>query len=258
MVKKSVGKVYDADFLYKISEWLSYRIFGPLFVRLPFSHTQITVVNFFTNGLASVYFFTPGTHAGYLWGIFFCFTYSILDWMDGFVAKSRGIQSILGAWLDPALDYVWQHMLVAGLILGVYQSKDQNYQWLLIGLAALISLLSANYIGEILRDKFDFKFRSSLSDFRKEIISDKKTSLLDLIGLEILAPTNFIFIFLFTIRYQLIFGALVNRMDMVLLLILIAQLTRAFMLFYIYSLYLDHLQGAPARVIVRALARRKV
>ncbi|MEK7064525.1 MAG: CDP-alcohol phosphatidyltransferase family protein [Patescibacteria group bacterium] len=256
--KNTAGKVYDTDFLYKISESLSYRLFGPLFAKLPFSHIQITVANFFTSGLASVYFFTLGTHWGYLLGIFLCFTYSILDWMDGFVAKSRGIQSALGGWLDPALDYVWQHLLVAGLVLGVYQSKDQNYPWLVIGMASLVSLVVANYIGDIFRDKFDFKFRSSLADFRDEITTNKKIGWVDLLGLEILAPTNFISIFLFTIRYQLILGALLNRMDIVMLIILGTQMIRSVVLFYTYALYLDHREGASARVIVRALERRKV
>lgn len=256
--KATTGKVYDTDFLYKISEGLSYRLFGPLFARLPFDHIQITVANFFTSGLASVYFFTLGTHLGYLLGIFFCFTYSILDWMDGYVAKSRGIQSVLGAWLDPALDYVWQHLLVAGLVLGVFQSKGQNYPWLVVGLTALVSLVAANYVGEIFRDKFDFKFRSGLSEFRKEVVSNSRTNWFDLLGLEILAPTNFISILIFTIRYLLILGALLNRMDFVIIVILGAQVIRSFVLFYTYALYLNHLEGAPARVIVRALAHRKI
>ena len=95
MPKPTSGKLYDTDFIYNISEAVSYRFFGPLFTRLPFDHIQITFLGFFLNGLPAVYFFSLGTHLGYLLGILFCITYSIFDWMDGYVAKSRGIKSIM-------------------------------------------------------------------------------------------------------------------------------------------------------------------
>lgn len=256
----SSGKSYDADFLYHFFEGSAYRIFGPLFVKLPFSHMFITVAGFPLFGLPAVYFFTLGTHFGYLIGLALAYAHSVFDWMDGFVAKARGINSITGAWLDGALDVIWQNLLVAGLVLGVYNSKNHDPLWVVIGLASFVSLVVANNLGNTFRDKFDFKFRSTVTDFRNEITRNKKSGLLDHTVLQILAPTHFIFNFLFTIRYQLVVGGLLNRMDVVLISILIAQTIRASSLFFTYALYMDRFDrpGRPMWVVVRALVAREV
>ncbi len=252
------GKVYDTDFIYNITEALSYRLFGKLFVWLPLTPNQITFFGFLLNGLPAVYFFSLGTHLGYLVGVLFCITYAVFDWMDGFVAKSKGLSSHAGGFLDPMLDYVWQHSLVAGLALGVYNSKGQSYLWLVLGFFTLVSLVVANHVGVIFRDKFDFKFRSNLGDFRNEITKNKKRDIFDLLVMQIQAPTSFIFNFLFTIRYPLFFGALFNLMDIVLLLILFTQFTRALSLSITYALYLDREATGTKRAVIRALEPREL
>jgi phosphatidylglycerophosphate synthase len=258
MKKKISDKLYDADFIYKIAEKYSYLIFGPIFSRLPFSSNQVTLLNFLTNNLAAVYFFTLGTHAGYLLGIFFCLTSAIFDWMDGFVARVKVTKSKAGYWLDPALDYVWQHSLAAALVIGVYLSKNQNIVWLYIGMFMLASLIAANYIGTTYKDKFDFRFRSSLTVFKKKIINSKNSTIIDTLFLEIQAPTNFLTLSFFTIRYPLIIGAIFNRMDIIILLMLISSIIKALVLFYVHYLYLDrHLFSKPL-LIVKALEEREI
>ena len=126
------------------------------------------------------------------------------------------------------------------------------------GLFALVSLGVANNIGGTIRDNFDFKFRSTLTDFRRLITRNKKTGILDLLCLQILAPTHFLFNFLFTVRYQLLAGALLNRMDIVMILILVTQSTRALALSTAYALYLNRDSERRNRPIVQALAVRVV
>lgn len=254
------GKSYDADFIYKFFEGSAYRIFGPLFVKLPFSHIFITAIGFPLFGLPAVYFFSLGKHWSYLVGLIMALSHSTLDWMDGFVAKSRGINSIMGAWLDGALDITWQYLLVAGMVAGVYRSKGLDPIWVFIGLASLVSLVVANNFGNTFRDRFDFKFRSNVTDFREEILKSKKSGLLDLIVLQILAPTHFIFSFLFTIRYQIVVGVFSNRMDIILISILATQTIRAVSLFFTYALFLDRLDrpGRPVKAVVKALTHREI
>lgn len=256
--EKPVGKVYDTDFIYHITESLSYKFFGKLFVWLPLTPNQITFFGFLLNGLPSAYLFSLGTHIGYLIGILFCIAYAIFDWMDGFVAKSKGLGSNSGGFLDPMFDFIWQHLLVAGLALGVYNSKGQSYPWLVLGFLTLVSMVVANHNGVIFRDKFDFKFRSTLTDFREEITKNKKTNLFDLLGMQILAPTHFIFNFLFTIRYPLVVGAILNKMDIIMLFILLAQTTRAAVLFITYTLFLDREKASAKRPIIHALEHREI
>lgn len=254
----TTGKVYDTDFIYNISETLSYKFFGKFFLWLPLTPNQITFFGFLLNGLPAAYFFSLGTRFGYLIGILFCIIYSIFDWMDGFVAKNKGLSSNAGGFLDPMFDFIWQHLLIAGLALGVYNSKGQSYQWLVLGFLTLVSMVVANHIGVIFRDKFDFKFRSTLTDFRKEIKKDKRTDLFDLLVMQILAPTHFIFNFIFTIRYPLVFGAILNKMDLTMLFILLTQTTRAASLFLTYTLYLDRDKAFTKRPIIRALEPREI
>jgi len=258
-VKKKIGdKLYDADFIYKIAERYSYRIFGPIFSRLPFSSNQVTLLNFLTNNFAAVYFFTLGTHVGYLLGIFFCLTSAVFDWMDGFVARAKATKSKAGYWLDPALDYIWQHSLAAALVIGVYISKNQNIIWLYLGMLMLVSLIAANYIGTTFKDKFDFKFRSSLTLFKEKIINSKSSTIIDTLFLEIQAPTNFLTLSFFTIRYPLMLGAIFNRMDIIIILILISSTIKTLVLFYVHYLYLDrHLFSKPLPVI-KALEEREI
>lgn len=252
------GRLYETDFIYNFNEAVSYKLFGRLFLLLPFSPNQITALGFLLNGLPSIYFFSLGTHLGYLLGILFSLTYSIFDWMDGYIAVNKNMKSNAGGFLDPMFDFIWQHLLIASLVLGVYNSKNQNYIWLVIGLTSLISLVVANYIGEIFKEKFDLKFRSLLGDFRKEILRNKKSGFLDLLGLQILAPTNFIFGLLFTIRYLLVIGAITNRMDIVIVFIMIQQIVRATALISTYVIYLNRIPNNSRRPIIKALESRAI
>lgn len=254
----AIGRLYETDFIYNFNEAISYKLFGRLFLLLPFTPNQITALGFLLNGLPSIYFFSIGTHLGYLLGILFSLTYSIFDWMDGYIAVNKNLKSNAGGFLDPMFDFIWQHLLIASLVLGVYNSKNQNYTWLVIGLATLVSLVVANYIGEIFKEKFDFKFRSLLGDFRKEIRQNKRSDLLDLLDLQILAPTHFIFGLLFTIRYLLVIGAIFNRMDIVIIFILIQQLVRATALISTYILYLNRIPNSSCRPIIKALESRTI
>ena len=251
-----MDKIYDADFIYKFAEKVSYLIFGPVFRIIPLTPNQITLFNFFVNNLSAVYFFSLGTHLGYLIGLFFCFISAVFDWMDGWVARTKELSSKAGGWLDPATGFIWQHLLVAAIVLGVYNSQEGNYYWLLFGLLMYSGVVIANYLGNLFNDKFDFSFRTSLHDFRKSIYQSKKSTWYDKLVVEILAPTSFLTFFLFTIRYPIMFGAITNKMEVSMVIISITSLIKAVFLFITYFLYLERESRKPL-VIIKSLETRE-
>ncbi len=252
------GKICDHDyFLNSFNGKLAIGIFGPIFSRLPFSPNQITVFNFLINDLLSVYFFSRGTYRDNLIGLFFCGLGAIADKMDGFIARKRGLTSELGGWLDAILDLVWQNLLVGAIVFGVFTSKNNSPLWLAIGLFAIVSLAMSNRLRSLYRDKFDLGFHSDVAGFRKRISSDEDTTILGKISLQILTPTNFFFLFLFTIRYFIVLGALINRMNVALLMIVASCFFRAVILFYVYALFLADEKKESRRPIIKTLHLRR-
>ncbi|MBW2037718.1 MAG: CDP-alcohol phosphatidyltransferase family protein, partial [Deltaproteobacteria bacterium] len=223
---------------------------------MPFSPNQITIVNFLTSNLAATYFFSRGTYKDNLRGLFFCAISAISDWMDGMIARKRGLSSKGGAFLDPTLDFVWQNLLVAGIVFGVFINKNQNLFWLATGLLALVSMVMANYLTSVYSDNFGFSFRGEYGAITKKVDSSKRVDIFDKLCLEMLIYRKFSFIFLFTIRYPLLLGALFDRLDLFLILLLFTSLFKVISLFYLYFLFLEADKKKENRVIIEALRHR--
>ena len=247
------GKVCDSDYFLKLNGVWAIKVFGPIFERLPFTPNQITVFDFFTNGLLSSYFFSRGTYRDNLIGLFFCGLSAVSDRIDGFIARKRGLSSKLGGWLDSTLDLVWQNILVSAIVFGVFTSKGNNPLWLAVGLFAIVSMALSNTFRNLHRDNFGLGFHGDVAGFRKKIRSSKEAGFLDKLFLQIIAPTNFFFIFIFTIRYFIILGALFNRMDAVLVATAASCFVRAVTLFYVYALFLADEKKESNRVIIKTL-----
>jgi|GEM_PF-2252871 len=251
-------KVCDSDYFLKLlNRGLAIRVFGPVFERLPLSPNQITVFNFLTNDLLSVYFFSRGTYRDNLIGLLFCGLGAVLDKIDGFIARKRGMSSKLGGWLDATLDLVWQNLLVAAIVFGVSTVKDGSPFWLAVGLFALVSVAMSNTSRNLHRDNFDLGFHADVSGFREKIVSSKRATLLDKLFLQIIAPTNFFFVFIFTIRYFIVLGALFNLMNVALIMVAASCFIRSLVLFYVYALFLAAEEKQSDRLIIKTLRSRK-
>ncbi len=247
------GKVYDSDYFLKLDEKLAVKIFGPIFERLPFSPNQITVFSFLTGDLLSAYFFSRGTRWDNLIGLLFCGVNAVLDDIDGFVARKKGLSSKLGGWLDSTFDLVWQNILVCAIVFGVFTSKGNSPLWLAIGLFAIVSLVMTNALRNLFRDGFDLGFHGDVAEFRRRISSSKDAKFLDKLFLQIIAPTNFFFVSIFTIRYFIILGALFNRMDAVIIMTAVSCFVRAVTFFYVYALFLADEEKKSSRLIIKTL-----
>ena len=250
------GKVCDSDYFLNLNGVWAIKIFGPIFERLPFTPNQITVFDFFTSGLLSTYFFAKGTYKDNLIALFFCVVSAVSDRLDGFIARKRGVSSRLGGWLDSTFDLVAQNLIVAAVVFGVFTAKGNSSLWLAIGLFAIVSMAMSNTFRNLHRDNFGLGFHGDVAGFRKAIKSNKEAGILDKLFLQIIAPTNFFFIFIFTIRYFLILGALFNKMDVFLVATAASCFVRVMTLFYVYALFLADEEKKSNRLIIKILHSR--
>lgn len=246
----------SADFAYLFTEKIAHKLFDPIFLKSPLTTKNITWINFFVNDLGAVLFFSLGKYWANLVALAFVVAAVIWDWMDGMVAREKKQSSKGPAFLDPALDFIWQHLIVAGIAIGVYRNSGNNFVWVIIGYFALVSLLCANYFIEIFDKKFGFGFRGDYDEFIKEVEQDKKTDWVDKLILEVLTLRKFIFIFIFTIRYSLLLGAVFNRLDIFLIFVALSYFIRTILLFYIYYFYLESGKRERNRILVVALINR--
>lgn len=246
----------SADFVYLSAEKIGYRLFAAFFYRTSLTPTQITLINFFVNNLGAVVFFSFGKYWANLVGVLFLIASATWDWMDGGVARKKGWSTKGAIFLDPMADFVWQNLLVAGIVFGVFISHGRNLIWLIVGLLALVFLTVINYLGGIYGDSFGFGFRGDYEELIKKVDSSKRAGFFDKLCLEMLTYRKFPFIFLFTIRYSLLLGALFNRLDLFLVLLLTTSLFKSLSLVYLYYLFLEVYRRKKNRVIVEALVRR--
>ncbi len=99
------------------------RPLASLLVRLVFrtnlTPNQLTVIAFFI-GLGSAYLYTYGEPVYFLWGGILAQLASIVDCADGMLARSKGLCSKYGAFLDLFLDRVTDFLLFSGIAVGHY------------------------------------------------------------------------------------------------------------------------------------------
>ncbi|KAF5417958.1 MAG: Bifunctional IPC transferase and DIPP synthase [Candidatus Methanophagaceae archaeon] len=118
------------------------------FAAIGLSPDSITILSLLSAILAGVFFFFSGTgHVQnstfnlllLLAGIFVCLS-SILDALDGIMARELGNASKRGDFLDHVIDRYADMLIVCGIIFGGYVSCK-------IGVIAVIGILFSSYMG---------------------------------------------------------------------------------------------------------------
>jgi phosphatidylglycerophosphate synthase len=176
-------------------------------------------------------------------GLFFCLSSAVLDYIDGTIARKRGIKSKLGGWLDATLDLIWQNLLLCAIVYGVFISKEQNILWLIVGFFAIIGVVVSNHMGSEYNRTFGLDLYADSLSLIRNSKENKGATFTDKLFVNIITPTNFLFILFFTIRYFIVIGALFNIMNIVLCAITIFSITKAIVLFYIYILFFQYRDG---------------
>ena len=131
-----------------VNSWMLLKRIARYFAAIGLSPDSITILSLLSAILAGVFFFFSG--AGpvqnstlnpllLLAGIFVCMS-SILDALDGIMARELGNASKRGDFLDHVIDRYADMLIVCGIIFGGYVSCK-------IGVIAVIGILFSSYMG---------------------------------------------------------------------------------------------------------------
>jgi len=131
-----------------VNSWKLLKRIARYFAAIGLSPDSITILSLLSAILAGVFFFFSGTgHVQnstfnlllLLAGIFVCLS-SILDALDGIMARELGNASKRGDFLDHVIDRYADMLIVCGIIFGGYVSCK-------IGFIAVIGILFSSYMG---------------------------------------------------------------------------------------------------------------
>jgi phosphatidylglycerophosphate synthase len=129
LVFKSLIKTTDGWFSVHLNRPVSIGI-SKILVRYPIHPNVVTVFTFIV-GVASGVFPMLGSYFGFAVGGVLYQLASILDGVDGEIARVKYLGSRTGQWLDTICDDLTNAIYLAGVTVGVYRSMDSG---LLLGL----------------------------------------------------------------------------------------------------------------------------
>ena len=113
-------------------------------------------------GLAAGWLLSLGHHATFVYGSLFAWFASMLDGVDGELARAKFQSSAFGHWLEMVCDYAFYIALFVGLGAGVRRIKGDGI-WLLVGIAASIGVVVSFTM--VARLKRAYPRRGSMGDF---------------------------------------------------------------------------------------------
>ncbi|HEY4120388.1 MAG TPA: CDP-alcohol phosphatidyltransferase family protein [Byssovorax sp.] len=144
--RKPVDGIVSTNLNRHVSIWISKRI-----VDLPISPNAVTIVTFFI-GVAGAALCARGTYAGFLAGAACMQANSILDGVDGELARVRFQHSKIGQWLDTIADDVSNALYYVGIGVGALSSKYAPWSTVACAVAVgALVLTVAQYYVELVR-----------------------------------------------------------------------------------------------------------
>lgn len=117
------------------------RLLTRLFLRTPLTPNQITIFSFLT-GLLGASCFLLGSYGGSVLGALLLQFSTVLDCVDGEVARVKMLESPLGEWLDITLDTVVHIAIFLGVGVAVWKQDGLAAAPLLGGLLAAAAFIS--------------------------------------------------------------------------------------------------------------------
>ena len=112
--------------------------------KLSITPNQMTIFSFFVAVLASILFLIKGYLAIFFGGLLTQFS-SILDGVDGEIARIKYLETKFGKWLDSVLDRYADGFLLGGLTLNAFIRFKNNWS-IVIGILAIMGSLINSYI----------------------------------------------------------------------------------------------------------------
>lgn len=239
-------KRQDNDMAIKIIRWLL-NFAGEILSKTPITANQITLLRFFLVTPVILTLFSQGSYVLSILGLLGVFLYTVLDLLDGIVARKKGLASDYGKWLDTGLDAFYQQLLLIALTIGV-ANKTSEPSWYIVGMFLMLGQSMANTWGTRFELLFGFDGYTGSDSFRAFISRQQQLSLWDKFLSNIIVPSNFTYIFIFCMRYTLVFGVLFNRLEWFLVFFATTINIRWLTLYYIYMKYLDPKETSLATI----------
>jgi phosphatidylglycerophosphate synthase len=108
-------------------------------VETPVTPNAVTLITLLCSVSAAV-FFAVGTYPSMVAGAFVSWFASMLDGVDGELARSKFLHSDFGCWLEMVCDYLYYVFVFTGIGVGLYRSTD-NIVWLVMGVGSVIGVI---------------------------------------------------------------------------------------------------------------------
>lgn len=213
---------------------------------------QLTISSFFFM-VAAAFCFAWGNYRFNFLALFFILVSVFLDFSDGLVYRRKNLGTPLGAWLDPTLDTISQLLILFAINLGILRIHCGSFFWTSISLLSLFTLACNNLIGSNFNKTFGFDSYVGSAEFSAKFKRGRKKTKLDLLFANIIMPSRFFFIFIFTLRYFIIIGVIFNIMPWA---ILFFSLFNLFKLTSMFLLYAYSLKKVRSRFVVIEILKK--
>lgn len=212
-------------------------------LKTPITPNQVTLGRFLFLMIPALILFARGDYLSNLVALLLCLFFSFFDYVDGGLARRKKLETELGGWLDPALESVSQFFMLLTIAIGVY-SNSREALWLVVGLFALVghALVTSFYTQYAI--SFGFHSYKGPQELDTAFLLDKsKVTPLDAALKSIIDQSGFLTAFFFTFRYVVFFGALLNLMQLPLLVIAVTSYIRLIVLFCVYVVTIGENNG---------------
>ncbi|HSR49371.1 MAG TPA: CDP-alcohol phosphatidyltransferase family protein [Acidobacteriota bacterium] len=123
-----------------------------LLLPTPVTPNMVTVGTFF-GSLAAGVLYAFGTYPAMLAGGFLAWFSSMLDGVDGELARAKFQQSDFGCWLEMVCDYLFYVFLFTGMGIGLYRSTGDIW-WLGIGVESVAAVVLAFWVVALQRRRY--------------------------------------------------------------------------------------------------------
>ena len=143
---------------------------SPLFLETSITPNQMTIISGFFGVIGSILLISE-SYLNLILAAIFIQLYTILDLVDGDLARRKNMQSYFGMWLDIFFDKLIDFLIVVFLTLGVYYKTDES-QFLIYGILLMGFVFSIQFI-MVLNDTYFKEKRSSAKEFIDNKVESK-------------------------------------------------------------------------------------
>ena len=133
-----------------------------VFIKTKLTPNQITFISFFGK-LIAAYLFSFGIYPYIIYGSVVLFIAYLLDYIDGTLARMRGIASDFGRFIDLGFDEIGKVVLFFAIAYGFYSQTHNSLVWIF----ALLGLTASQFLA-VLYISYRWLFKFAVDTIEKE------------------------------------------------------------------------------------------